>query len=130
MSIGSWTPTKETKIDRDFLIKAIHIAEQNLLASLSDHISDEETVRYAAIMRLPQPEWTSALEVFSNEHLRLLIRFFASAEMSLPGWEAGDTSPAIWANKLLRQRGERLGPEELLWLREHSNNRYIPNGRL
>lgn len=130
MTIGSWAPATDGKIDPDFLGKAIQISRQGHLESLADHISSEEVERYAPTMRLPQTDWNHALADFDNAELRWLIRFFTCAEMSLPGWEAGDSSPAIWANRLLKQRGERLNADELLWLREHSTNRFVPNGRL
>lgn len=130
MSIGSWTPATEAKPDREFLEKAIRLAGQNRLETMSDHFDSGEIARNGAAMRLSQAEWHSVLDEFSSDDLRLLIQFFARAEMLLPGWEAGDSSPAIWANKLLKKRGERLSPEELRWLRDNSDNRFIPNGRL
>ncbi len=130
MSIGSWTPAGETSIDRGFLVKAVEIAKQDQLEQLANHFDANECERYAPTMRLSQSDWLGALEDFDNDELRLLIKFFALAEMQLSGWEAGDSSPAIWASKVLKKRGERLSAEELLWLREHSTNRYIPNGRL
>lgn len=130
MSIGSWTPATATTIDRKFLEKAISLARHNQLEAMADHFDAGEIERYAPAMRMTQAEWASPLADFSSDELRLLIQFFTRAEMLLTGWEAGDTSPAIWANKQLKERGERLGAEELRWLRDHSSNRFIPNGRL
>jgi hypothetical protein len=49
---------------------------------------------------------------------------------NLPGWEAGAESPVIPLAKILRQRGTRLEKTLLAWLREVSDNRYLPYGPL
>ncbi|MGB5325866.1 MAG: hypothetical protein WBN40_10640, partial [Pseudomonadales bacterium] len=59
-----------------------------------------------------------------------LMRFFTCAEMQLPGWQAGDKSPVIAINKILKRRGHKLDKAMLGWIRQHSDNRFLPNGPL
>ena len=130
MTIGSWTPANEATIERAMLDKGLSLARKQSLESLPEEFTQGEIERYAPAMKLTQSQWEAVLADYSSEELRLLIHFFTRAEMLLPGWDAGESSPAIWANKLLKRRGERLSPEDLHWLRENTSNRFIPNGSL
>lgn len=133
MSIGSWTPGDEQPteiIDRDFLKGCLEIARRDRLEQLDQELSRDEQSRHAPLMRMSREDWEAELSHFGSEDLRLLLKFFVRAEMILPGWEAGEKSPAIWINKRLKQQGESLNRDELLWIRKHTDNRYIPNGGL
>ena len=66
---------------------------------------------------------------FSNEEIEHLMRFFTIAEQ-LPGWHAADNSPVIWLGKLLKQRGVGINKELVLWIKENSDNRFLPHGPL
>ena len=133
MSVGSWTPedhAESPSIDVNFLRKCLGLAKGDRLEQLATELDEDEQARHRGIMRLPFDAWESVLAAYASTELRQLIRFFTRAEMLLPGWEAGERSPAIWANKILKQRGERLDTEELRWIRANTSNRFIPNGGL
>ncbi|MGB1907128.1 MAG: hypothetical protein ACPHN3_07325 [Spongiibacter sp.] len=133
MSIGSWTPESEKaalQIDTDWLNTCIAISESDALDKLPAPFSESEQQHYSAFMRLPQDTWQQAVADLNNDQLIQLIRFFTVAEERISGWEAGAESPAIWINKVLRQRGEKLSTDMLRWIRANSRNRFIPNGSL
>ncbi|GAB3375801.1 hypothetical protein NCG89_03815 [Spongiibacter taiwanensis] len=133
MSVSDWTPASsraELEIDREWLQKCLAISQQDALEALPTRLSADEIRDKANYMQLSLEQWQSAVTDFSNEDLVALIRFFTRAEMLLPGWEAGKTSPVIALNKVLRLRGERLSRETLIWIRQNSDNRFIPNGGL
>ena len=133
MSVGNWTPegdTEQPSIDQNFLRQCLQLAEGGRLEELPTAIDGDEQVRHQGMMRLPFSAWEPLLADYTSAELQCLIRFFTRAEMLLPGWEAGEHSPAIWANRVLKQRGERLDTEELRWIRAHTTNRFIPNGGL
>ena len=133
MSVSDWTPVSsraELEIDREWLQKCLAISQQDALEALPTRLSADEIRDKANYMQLSLEQWQSAVTDFSNEDLVALIRFFTRAEMLLPGWEAGKTSPVIALNKVLRLRGERLSRETLIWIRQNSDNRFIPNGGL
>jgi len=131
MSIGNWTPTNpDAEIDSALLKAGLNASEEGKLEELPRVLSQDQQANLASQLRLPKEKWLLALEHYNNEQLKALLRFFVRAEMLIPGCEVGDQSPAIWANKLLRQRGDRLTKEDLLWIREHTNNRFIPNGAI
>lgn len=134
MTIGSWDPTVADDAAPITLAPALlerlaGFSRDGALANLADTLTDGEKQSLAALMRIDHGAWHSACEHLDSEQLLHLIRFFAVAE-NLPGWEAGDTSPVIPLAKILRQRGERLDRDMLLWLREVNQNRFLPYGPL
>ena len=131
MNIGNWTPTNpDAEIDSALLETGLTASRDGKLEELTQILSLDQQTDLASQLRLPKETWLIALEHYNSEQLKALLRFFVRAEMLVPGCEVGDQSPAIWANKLLRQRGDRLTKEDLLWIRENTNNRFIPNGSI
>lgn len=133
MSIGSWTPDTEKadiSIDTAWLKRCVVLSDDASLAALPAPFTDDELQRHSVVMRLGMEPWKAVAETLSNEELIALIRFFTVAEERISGWEAGAESPAIWLNKILRQRGEKLSVDMLRWIRANSSNRFIPNGGL
>ena len=131
MNIGNWTPTNpDAEIDSALLETGLSASREGKLEELTQILSLDQQTDLASQLRLPKETWLIALEHYNSEQLKALLRFFVRAEMLVPGCEVGDQSPAIWANKLLRQRGDRLTKEDLLWIRENTNNRFIPNGSI
>jgi hypothetical protein len=133
MTIGSWTPEKEKNtltIDSQWLQRCIAISREDQLEALPAPFTSDEQQRYSVFMRVSQEHWQAAAEELSNDNIIALIRFFTRAEKLISGWDAGKESPAIWLNKVLRKRGEKLDREMLLWIRNNTDNRFIPNGGL
>ncbi|POP51474.1 hypothetical protein [Zhongshania marina] len=133
MTIGSWTPEKEKDtltIDSQWLQRCIAISQEDQLEALPAPFTSDEQQRYSVFMRVSQEHWQAAAEELSNDDIIALIRFFTRAEKLISGWDAGKESPAIWLNKVLRKRGEKLDREMLLWIRNNTDNRFIPNGGL
>ncbi|MFT6550649.1 MAG: hypothetical protein ACJA1I_000679 [Zhongshania marina] len=133
MTIGSWTPEKEKDtltIDSQWLQRCIAISREDQLEALPAPFTSNEQQRYSVFMRVSQEHWQAAAEELSNDDIIALIRFFTRAEKLISGWDAGKESPAIWLNKVLRKRGEKLDREMLLWIRNNTDNRFIPNGGL
>ena len=133
MTIGSWTPEKEKDtltIDSQWLQRCIAISREDQLEALPAPFTSDEQQRYSVFMRVSQEHWQAAAEELSNDDIIALIRFFTRAEKLISGWDAGKESPAIWLNKVLRKRGEKLYREMLLWIRNNTDNRFIPNGGL
>lgn len=133
MSIGSWdpslTPAQHSEVDAQLLARFVNLANEQRLDQLDQALSDTEQQQYAPIMQLPFEQWQQATETLDNQSLLALIRFFTKAE-GLPGWEAGNKSPVIAITKILKSRGVALEKDLLLWIKSHSNNRFLPNGSL
>ena len=134
MSLGSWDPTIESPdnallLQAEVLRRLIDYDRHDQLQQLDELISEDEKQRLAGLMKVNHKAWQAAGEPLTDTDLVHLIRFFAMAE-NLPGWEAGAESPVIPLAKILRQRGSRLDKTLLQWLREVSDNRYLPYGPL
>ena len=133
MAIGSWTPEKEKdtlNIDKSWLQQCIALSRNEQLELLPAPFSEQEQQKYSAFMRFSAEQWQAAVADVNNDDLVDLIRFFTRAEKLISGWDAGKESPAIWINKVLRKRGEKLSRDMLLWIRANTDNRFIPNGGL
>jgi hypothetical protein len=131
MTIGAWEPTPaapatpSATLLRDF-IGCVQTQPDALAAALTP-AQREQGQR---LMKLPRTLWIEVATDFSTEEVLALVRFFTLAEMQLPGWEAGADSPVIGLVKALRLRGAAPDKALLQWIREHSQNRYLPNGPL
>jgi hypothetical protein len=134
MALGTWDPniastSSELSLDIGLLNRLITYDREDTLPELEQLLSDEDKQRLAGLMKIDHNSWRTAAETLPDTDLIHLIRFFAVAE-NLAGWEAGADSPVIPLAKLLRQRGARLDKTLLQWLREVSDNRYLPYGPL
>lgn len=134
MSIGSWDPSlgsesADLTLDSTLLEQLAGYSRDDQLGQLDAVLSSEDKQQLAGIMQIDHEQWRSAVETLESAAIMHLIRFLAVAE-NLPGWEAGAASPVIPLAKVLRERGERLDKAALLWLREVSENRFLPYGPL
>lgn len=134
MSVGAWEPenldsNKSTRqeLDRAILDKLIKAMDE-----VTESVSTLDTELTSAnwLAGLPAKQWLEEAKVMDSEHIWALIRFFTLAEMQLPDWQGGAESPVIPLAKSLRQRKSPLSREQLLWIRQHSDNRYLPYGPL
>lgn len=134
MTLGNWTPNtqdngKTLDIDKDLLLKFISLSQNQLLDNLDQQLSKGEIQQQAALMQLDQDRWVQASNQLEQTQIELLMRFFTKAEQ-LPGWEAGDHSPVIWLGKVLKKRKIGISKELSLWIKNNSDNRFLPHGSL
>lgn len=131
MSVGAWEPEKsnpqKVEIDREQLRRFIASVTSGELQE--ENLSDQDRTA-SQLVRLPAQHWLDESEHWQAEEIWQLIRFFTLAEATLPGWDAGAESAVIPLAKSLRRRQQPLSKEQLLWIRQHSDNRYLPYGPL
>lgn len=135
MSVGAWDPKQSAEsnaftIDQTLLQHFVSLSEQQQLDDLKAHLTESQIDQQIPLMTLGKEPWFKAAEPLSTSQINHLIRFFTLAEMQLNGWQAGSESPVVWLAKVLRQRKQPLEKEQLLWIRAHSDNRFLPNGAL
>ena len=131
MTIGSWDPNEKKTTVNDEVnseLLACFIAATKKLPCELNTILPNEQLQQSQIIESSASAWQIAINEFSNEELVLLIQFFTVVEAQLPAWAAGAKSPAILINRELRRRGEKLNKEILLWIKDNTDNRFIPNG--
>jgi len=132
MTTGTWDPSSNTSkldvsIDPALIQRFLVLAENNQLSDLATQIDEHDKTQFA-IMQADMTQWKAALNDYNEAQLVALIRFFTLVEMALPEWAAGAKSPVISINKILKSRGHKLDKEMLLWIKQNSDNRFIPNG--
>jgi hypothetical protein len=133
MSIGSWNPQVEQtgnqyQIDIALLKKFIDISKNQSLENLNKLLSADEQQQHCKIMFLDQQDWSIAESLNDNE-IELLMRFFTLAEQ-LPGWDSAAQSPVIYLGKILKKRGTGINKELVLWIKDNSDNKFLPHGPL
>lgn len=131
MSVGVWDP-KHTppELEQAVLSRFISLSDEQTLDKLSTVMSQDEQNRYAQLMYFAHTRWRSAISDLDNTQLWKLIQFLSVAEMQLPSWRADEQSPVIAIARELNERGAPLQREQLIWLRKHSDNRFLPHGRV
>ena len=131
MTVGSWEPNEKKTTANDEVnseLLACFIAATKKLPCELNTILPKEQLQQSQIIEASASAWQIAINEFSNKELVLLIQFFTVVEAQLPVWAAGAKSPAILINRELRRRGEKLNKEILLWIKDNTDNRFIPNG--
>lgn len=134
MSVGAWEPDNDDReelprreIDSALLDKLIAAMETD---PESVSALDQELTQANWLAGLPAQQWLAEAERLDSNQVWALIQFFTKAEMQLPDWQGGAESPVIPLAKSLRRRKSPLSREQLLWIRQHSDNRYLPYGPL
>jgi len=143
MSVGAWEPENQasndqsrTEIERALLQRIIDIfeeshGEEGAAPDSPDLTAVDRDVQAANwLAGLPAAQWLEEASHWDDTQLWALIRFFTLAEMQLPDWQGGAESPVIPLAKSLRMRKAPLQREQLLWIRQHTDNRYLPYGPL
>jgi hypothetical protein len=134
MTLGTGEPAAEAASQQlqpepEQLQTFIEFSRTEQLDRLDSLLSGSERQSLSGLMQVDHARWSEVAEALSGEELRHLIRFFAVAE-NLPGWEAGAQSPVIPLARSLRGRGEKLPRDLLQWLKQVSDNRFLPYGPL
>ena len=132
MTTGTWDPsskasTLSVSIDSALLQRFLLVVENDQLSDLANNIDEQDRSQFA-LMQADLTAWKNALTDYNEAQLIALIRFFTLVEMALPEWAAGAKSPVISINKILKSRGHKLEKDMLLWIKQNSDNRFIPNG--
>ncbi len=127
MTTGSWEPSAQNKAIPIDAIKAI------LELSFEADFPTQSPVRIAPIqpfMKVSQLDWQACLAEVSSEDLVTLCRFFTLAEANWSDWFGGDKNPVIWICKELKKRELFPDKELTAWIKQNSDNRFLPYGNV
>ncbi len=131
MGIGEWQPGGEKPpqaIEPQKLAMLVALSQQEKLARLAERLDPDQQKWLGTAMHSGDDAWTQAASNCDEAELVHLIRALVIAEMQIPGCVVGAKSPVIALNRVLKQRGAKLSHDDLAWIKEHSDNRFIPNG--
>lgn len=127
MSVGVWEP-KPSALTKEKLAAFVALSgEVDETVSASD-LASAGVDRDAWVMAVDASVWALADEL-SDEELIRLVRLFTLIEAQVSGWDAGKTSPVIALVRLLKAR-DAFTPALRRWIKQHSDNRYLPYGSL
>ena len=126
----TWEPRRAVSLDLAQLERFITLVRDGHLDDLDAHMRTPD-VEAGGLMHLPDDVWAEFLAAAALDDASLvdLLRFFTVAEMQLRGWKCGATSPVIPIARALRARGA-WRPELARWIRERSDNRFLPYGSI
>ena len=129
-STGEWLPKNSAKLnlDTDQLQRLARISAQGKLDTIKTLLTESEQNDLTQSMPASREQWQAAATPLSDDELVDLIKTLAIAEMQLPNCNLGAKSVVIHIHRLLKQRGKALSKENLYWLKQHSTNRFLPNG--
>jgi len=134
MNVDTWEPGQRDEppaaLSPQVLQRFVMFGRQLRSGAFRHDLDAEEIRQLAPCARLDAGHWRALANELSDEDIIDLMRFFTVAERELPGWEAQEESSVIGLNKLLRGRGRKLERDFLLWIKQNSRNRFLPNGPL
>jgi hypothetical protein len=133
MTLGSWNPADGSeslayRIEPALLNHCAGFASQNDWQDISGWVQAHLPADAPQMMKLNASQWQPVLQGLDTSTLLNLVQFFTVVEQQLPLWHGGDKSPVIWISRHLKQQGQPLSKEMVLWIRAHSENRFLPNG--
>jgi hypothetical protein len=128
MTIGVWEPAKPASVSGEKLAQYLAVLEGIDLDALASELPETLQKSDSSLMKLTEDQWGEAASL-DDAALELLIRFFTLAEMKLPNWDAGQTSPVIYLARIMKRRGS-FGVELKRWIKANTDNRYLPNGAI
>ena len=124
--VGQWNP-KSVELDvihKKLLSKAAENLQETNLGLDADELG---TLR--PVLRRERPVWESFAITQDSELLVGWIKALTLLERDVTGFELGDKSPVITLHRILKSRNDL--PDDLNdWIKQHTNNRFLPYGNL
>lgn len=133
MSIENWQPASEpstVNIQDLQLEEFIALGHEDEVESHTQNLTPEQIKKLHLSIKQTRQFWMQAAKEISTQELHHLIRFFTLAEEHNSELQCGNDSPVIAFNKTLKKRDRALDKNFLLWIKEHSSNRFLPNGSI
>lgn len=127
MTVGSWEPGSDSRsIPSEALKNALRFSDVNDFPSTVP----DAVAALQAFMAVPEELWRDTLSTQSSDNLKKLCRFFTLAEDQWPDWFGGDRNPVIWICRELKTRGDFPDKTLTAWIKQHSQNRFLPYGNV
>lgn len=124
---GVWEPNSSNILPNLLLLKPL-LESSWLDANSLTQLNDMTRGHIQRWITLPEAQWRDSLNALSQTQLLHLIQLFTLAEQHLTHCHAGAQSVVIPAFKKYRTLLGQADPELLRWLRQNSDNRYLPYG--
>ncbi|WP_196157544.1 hypothetical protein [Reinekea sp. G2M2-21] len=127
MTVGNWEPgSEQAQIPTDVLLRALSYHDEHSFPEQPP----EQLLPLQAFVKVTKSQWQPAFSELDSEQLKRLCRFFTLAEAHWSDWFGGDKNPVIWICKELKKRGEFPDKTLTAWIKENSDNRFLPYGNV
>lgn len=126
--INEWQPAAAIDLS---VLKTLVGYGQDILQQpidLTKSVSKAQQQQAQRWLKLPEQDWQEALEALTTAELFPLAAFFTLAEKQFTGWQCGDSNPAIWIFRWLRNNQQLPDKEQVRKLKQLTDNRFIPYG--
>ncbi|GLS25239.1 hypothetical protein [Marinibactrum halimedae] len=134
MTIETWSPNENTEPSETLNVEQLKslskLGHEEKLNNLTTLLSHDERNALRNTMLLSFDQWKQSAASLSESEIWNLMRFLTVAENQFSECKVGSQSPVIALNQLLKSQGIKLGKERLQWIKQHSDNKFIPNGPL
>ncbi len=131
MSIESWQPQQAApSLNKETLNIYIELGDAENVLQNCINLSEDIVDNLQTLKTNSMDFWTPLLSDLMAEDIHNLIRFFVVVEEHQSSFFAGNDSPVIAFNKVLKKRKEPLSKEFLLWIKNNTSNQFIPNGSI
>lgn len=125
MTIGSWDPnSKPSNISLESVLAAIELLQNNAFPEQAP----EALLTLKPFAKSEQALWEDTFAQLDDDQLRNLARFFTLAEAKWTDWFGGDKNPVIWICKALKKRGAFPDKDLTSWIKQNTDNRFLPYG--
>lgn len=127
MTIGNWEPNApKTPLTMKHITAALEFSSAETFPTNPP----EQLKPLQPFANSLHSEWVQILSEPSTEQLKQLCRFFTLAEANWTNWSGGDKNPVIWICKELKTRGAFPDRELTAWIKDHTDNRFLPYGNV
>lgn len=131
MSTNTWEPSPGLPENpHHHIVQWAILGNQKTVTDNIQQLSEQQVKLLQPFMKQDMTFWLKHSESLDNQQILQLIYFFTIAENNHSLLFAGNQSPVIALNRILKQRQCYLSKEDLLWIKQHSSNRFLPNGSL
>jgi hypothetical protein len=125
MTVGSWEPDSPKK---EISMEAVIAAVDTISLEAFPKEPSDSILSLQSYSKSTKEDWSEFSEQLTSEQLKSLCRFFTLAESHWQDWEGGDKNPVIWIVKILKKRGDFPDKELTMWIKNNTDNRFLPYG--
>lgn len=108
----------------------INLGDKSQVNDNVSRLTQEQLAQLQVLIRKTAEFWRQTASELNNDSIFTLIYFFTVAEEKHSVLKMGNNSPVIALNQVLKSRNCLLSKDDLLWIKQNSSNRFLPNGSI
>jgi hypothetical protein len=130
VSLGTWQPTpNEQSLELSCALFAPLLTSSNPLPETLEHLGEGPFDIYKQATLVGSKQWLDFAETLTSEQRLRLIRAYTLLEQ-IPTWQLGNNSPVISLFKVHKRLAGGIDQTLIQWIKDHTENRFLPFGSL